>query len=91
MARYGAKFTPQRHVVDGKYWTSAGVSAGIDLSFALIAELRGEPAAHAAMLRLHYQPTPPIDAGSPEKTEDLVLDMMVQMYDYLMVPLIREP
>ena len=32
-----------------------------------------------------------IDAGSPEKTNDLVLDMMVQMYDYMMVPLIREP
>ena len=91
MTRYGAQFMPQRYVADGKYWTSAGVSAGIDLSFALIAQLRGEPAAHAAMMRLHYRPTPPIDAGSPEKTEDLVLDMMVQMYDYVMVPLIREP
>lgn len=92
MTRYGAQFVmPQRYVADGKYWTSAGVSAGIDLSFALIAQLRGEPAAHAAMMRLHYRPTPPIDAGSPEKTEDLVLDMMVQMYDYVMVPLIREP
>jgi hypothetical protein len=34
-------------------------------------------------------PEPPIDAGTPEKTDDLVLDMMHQMYDYLVVPLIR--
>lgn len=91
LERFGARFEPARWTRDGKYWTSAGVSAGIDLSFALIAELRGEAAARTAMLRLQYAPEPPIVGGSPEKTDDLVLDMTVQMYDYLMVPLIRQP
>ncbi|MBK8068546.1 MAG: DJ-1/PfpI family protein [Rhodanobacteraceae bacterium] len=89
MARWGATPVAARHVRDGKLWTSAGVSAGIDLGFALIADLEGDDAARAAMLRLHYRPDPPIDAGSPESTDDLVLDMMHQMYDYSMVPLIR--
>lgn len=87
--RYGARFTPERYVRDGKYWTSAGVSAGLDLSVALLAEVDGEAAARAAMLRLRYRPEPPASGGSPEKTDDRVLDMMQQMYDFLMVPLIR--
>jgi transcriptional regulator GlxA family with amidase domain len=89
MERFGAKFQPVRYIADGKYWTSAGVSAGIDMSFALIADMRGEEAAQTAMMRLYYHPEPPIDAGTPETTDDLVLDMMHQMYDFLMVPLIR--
>jgi hypothetical protein len=65
------------------------VSAGIDLSLALLADVDGEDAARAAMLRLRYRPEPPASGGTPEKTDDRVLDMMQQMYDFLMVPLIR--
>ncbi len=89
LERYGATFTPERYVRDGKYWTSAGVSAGIDLSIALLADIDGEDAAREAMLRLRYRPEPPATGGTPEKTDDRVLDMMQQMYDFLMVPLIR--
>ncbi len=89
LERYGARFTPARYVRDGKYWTSAGVSAGIDLSIGLIADLDGEDAARDAMLRLRYRPEPPAPGGTPEATDDRVLDMMQQMYDFLMVPLIR--
>lgn len=90
MERYGAQFEAARYTSDGKYWTSAGVSAGIDMSFALLEALHDKPTAQAAMMRLHYDPHPPIDAGTPEKTDDLVLDMMHQMYDYIMVPLLRK-
>ncbi len=88
MTRYGAEFTGKRYTSDGKYWTSAGVSAGIDMSFALTKELAGEKGMAASMLNLAYHPQPPMAGGSPEKTDDLVLDMMHQMYDYLMAPLI---
>ena len=90
MSHFGATFEPKRYVQDEKYWTSAGVSAGMDLSFALIAELRGKEAAREALLRLNYNPSPPLDAGTPEKTEDLVLDMMHQMYDYQMLSLLQK-
>lgn len=89
LPRWGAEAVAARYVNDGKYWTSAGVSAGIDLSYALIAAIDGEDAARSAMVRMHYRPQPPIHGGSPERTDDLVLDMMHQMYDYSMVPLIR--
>lgn len=90
MDLYGAKFTPARYVSDGKYWTSAGVSAGIDLSVAMIADIADETAARTAMLQTNYRPQPPIAGGSPEKTDDLVLDMMHQMYDYVMLSSIKE-
>ncbi len=41
LASGGATFVPERWVRDGKYWTCAGVSAGIDLTLALIADLYG--------------------------------------------------
>lgn len=90
MARYGATFVGERYVRDGKLWTSAGVSAGLDLSVALARELRGEAAAAQMVARTAYWPQPPIRAGSPATTDERVLDMMHRMYDAMMMPLIGE-
>ena len=45
-------------------WTSAGVSAGIDLTLALIADLYGPQRAMMAQLAIEYDPHPPFNAGS---------------------------
>ena len=84
---YGANYQKARYISDGKYWTSAGVSAGIDFSFALMKELYGTDLVYAAMLNLHYHPEPIVLGGTPEKSNPLVTDMMMQMYDYGMLPL----
>lgn len=60
----GSTFVPDRWVRDGKYWTSAGVSAGIDLTLALIADLYGPQRAMMAQLAIEYDPHPPFNAGS---------------------------
>lgn len=60
----GATFVPERWVRDGKYWTSAGVSAGIDATLALIADLYGPKRAMMAQLAIEYDPHPPFNAGS---------------------------
>ncbi|MBP7334336.1 DJ-1/PfpI family protein [Niveispirillum sp.] len=60
----GSTFVPERWVRDGKYWTSAGVSAGIDLTLALIADLYGAKRAMMAQLAIEYDPHPPFNAGS---------------------------
>lgn len=72
----GSTFVPERWVRDGKYWTSAGVSAGIDLTLALIADLYGPQRAMMAQLAIEYDPHPPFNAGSvrtapPEVVEAL--------------------
>ena len=65
LAGGGANFIPRdRWVKDGKYWTSAGVSAGIDATLALIGDLYGSKAAMKAQLAIEYDPQPPYNAGS---------------------------
>jgi transcriptional regulator GlxA family with amidase domain len=44
-----------RWVADGKFFTSGGVSAGIDMSLALIARLRGRDTANAVAQRAEYE------------------------------------
>lgn len=48
----------QRHVQDGKVWSSAGVSAGIDLMLAFIASVGGDEAAGKVQFGAEYYPAP---------------------------------
>jgi putative intracellular protease/amidase len=63
----GAEVVPERVVFDGKYATSAGVTAGLDMALSLAAKIAGEQVAQAIQLGLEYDPEPPFDAGSPHK------------------------
>jgi putative intracellular protease/amidase len=87
---YGANFKEERYVRDGKYWTSAGVTAGMDMSLAIIDDLFGQNYAKAVMLDLEYDPKPPYDAGTPKKTPPAVNKMMVKLYDGIFQPLIEK-
>ncbi len=78
---FGAKVQNVRYAHSGKYWTSAGVTAGLDMSLALINEIRGEKYTKAAMLDLEYDPKPIYNAGSESNTDRDVVDMMRKMYD----------
>jgi transcriptional regulator GlxA family with amidase domain len=84
---YGANFKQERYVKDGKYWTSAGVTAGMDMSLAIIDDLFGKNYTQAVMLDLEYDPKPPYNAGTPKKTEPVVNKMMTEMYDKIFQPL----
>lgn len=90
MKMYGATYRPERYVHDGKYWTSAGVSAGIDMALGMMNELMGEKYTKGVMLDLEYDPKPPYDAGSVSKTDKIVAEMMLEMYDMGMQPLFKE-
>lgn len=65
LARLGASPRQERYVFDGKYATSAGVSAGIDMALALCARLAGPRTAQAIQLGIEYDPRPPFNSGSP--------------------------
>lgn len=82
--KYQANPQNIRYIQDGKYWTSAGVSAGIDFSFAIMNQIAGTLFTEYAMLKMEYHPQSPIIGGTPEKSNPLVVDMMMQMYDYMM-------
>ncbi|MER6347086.1 DJ-1/PfpI family protein [Streptomyces sp. NPDC001595] len=67
LARFGARSTGERVVLDGKYVTAAGVSAGIDMGLILLGRIAGDDHARAVQLLTEYDPQPPYDAGSPHK------------------------
>ena len=67
LEEYGATAMAERFVEDGKVMTAAGVSAGIDMSLALVARMFHENVARAIQLGIEYDPAPPFDSGSPEK------------------------
>jgi transcriptional regulator GlxA family with amidase domain len=64
LGHFGATYSGERVTEDGKYLTSAGVSAGIDLGLTLCAEIAGREMAEAVQLSMEYDPRPPFDAGN---------------------------
>ncbi len=88
MKKYGALPGDERYTKDGKYWTSAGVTAGMDMAIAIINENWGEKYAQGVMLDMEYDPAPPIQGGTPDNTGWLVKWMMKSMYDAGVNPLI---
>lgn len=87
-AKNGITFQKKRYVKDGKYWTSAGVTAGMDMSLAIIQDIFGDNYTQGVMLDMEYDPAPPITGGSPEKTKPEVLNLMQGMYDFGIRPLV---
>ena len=65
LTSFGATWDERRVVVDGKYVTAAGVSAGIDMALTLAAQIAGPAVAQAIQLSIEYDPQPPFTAGSP--------------------------
>lgn len=59
LEQLGATYVRKRWVEDGKYITSAGVSAGIDMALHLLGRFMGEPVARQVQLGLEYDPEPP--------------------------------
>jgi cyclohexyl-isocyanide hydratase len=74
----GARHEKKRIVRDGNVFTSAGVSAGIDFAFSIVAELAGPDVAKAIQLGIEYDPSPPFDAGHPDKASEAATALMVQ-------------
>jgi transcriptional regulator GlxA family with amidase domain len=77
LASLGVDVRPERVVVDGRYWTAAGVSAGIDLALRLTAEHVGVAHAQAAHLALEYAPEPPYpEAGDPATAPPALVEQL---------------
>ncbi|MFE0423556.1 DJ-1/PfpI family protein [Streptomyces sp. NPDC058953] len=70
---YGAVYTSERVVRQGRVITSAGVSSGIDMAVGLAALLSDEVTAQAIQLYTEYDPQPPFDSGSVAKAPAEVL------------------
>lgn len=63
---HGVEFVPDRYHHDGKYLTSAGVSASIDAGLYLAKLIGGDFIAKAIQLGIEYYPQPPFSERKPE-------------------------
>ncbi|SNT11643.1 DJ-1/PfpI family protein [Streptosporangium subroseum] len=75
---FGATYTAERVVFQGKIVTAAGVSSGIDMALALAAHITDQTTAEAIQLAIEYDPQPPFDAGSPAKASQAVKDLLAR-------------
>ena len=75
LADFGAIPSNDRVVVDGKYATAAGVSAGIDMALTLIGLMAGDEVAQTLQLQAQYAPAPPYSTGSIETAPAAVVAM----------------
>ena len=72
----GAQHEKGRVVRDGNVFTSGGVTSGIDFAFRIVAELAGPEVAQAIQLGIEYDPSPPFDAGHPDKASEAAKALM---------------
>ncbi len=77
LATYGATPSKQRVVIDGKYATAAGVSAGIDLALTLSGLIMGDDVARMVQLIIEYAPEPPYGSGSVDTAPPAIYEMAV--------------
>lgn len=73
LAELGARPVEQRWLSHGKFMIAAGVSAGIDMSLALAAEMGGEAMAQCIQLGIEYDPQPPFDCGSVRSAPEAIV------------------
>jgi transcriptional regulator GlxA family with amidase domain len=77
----GAVPVPDRVVEHGKIITAAGVSSGIDMALGLVQRINGDEVAQAVQLGIEYDPEPPLDAGSPEKAPQPIVDVVTAAFE----------
>ena len=82
LAELGARPVPDRVVEleDERIITAAGVSSGIDLALHLVQRLYGTEVAQAVQLGIEYDPQPPLDAGSPEKAPEEIVELVATSF-----------
>jgi len=74
----GASHEKARVVRDGNVFTAGGVTSGIDFAFRIVAEIAGPEVAQAIQLGIEYDPSPPFDAGHPDKASEAAMALMTQ-------------
>ena len=75
---YNVKIVNERYVQDGKFITSAGVSAGIDMALYLTSKIAGDQVAKIIQLAIEYDPNPPFDCGSPDKAPKEMVEKLMK-------------
>lgn len=75
----GATPVEDRVVIDGKFITGGGVTAGIDFGLRVAAEVAGEEVAKQIQLQIEYDPKPPFDSGHPRSADPALVEKLKKL------------
>ncbi len=78
LEKLGASYVPERWVENGRYITSAGISAGIDMALHLVAQLAGEQVSRQVQVALEYDPAPPFGGIDWTKVDRTMMVPMIR-------------
>ena len=78
LAQFGAIPVADRVVVDGQFYTSGGVTSGIDAALQVVADLAGVERARMIQLALEYDPAPPFPGGTPATSPQSIVDAVLE-------------
>lgn len=65
LTQFGVRPSHERMTVDGKFYTSGGVTSGIDMALRVVADVVDEVTARKIQLQIEYDPAPPFAGGTP--------------------------
>jgi cyclohexyl-isocyanide hydratase len=65
LAKFDVTPSDERMTMDGKFYTSGGVTSGIDMALRVVADIAGEVTARKIQLQIEYDPAPPFVGGTP--------------------------
>ena len=65
LTHFGAVTSNDRMTIDEKYYTSGGVTSGIDMALRVVGDIAGEMVARKIQLAMEYDPVPPFRGGNP--------------------------
>jgi cyclohexyl-isocyanide hydratase len=65
LANFDVVPSHERMTIDGKFYTSGGVTSGIDMALRVVADIAGEVTARKIQLAIEYDPAPPFAGGTP--------------------------
>jgi cyclohexyl-isocyanide hydratase len=85
LADFGVTPDPARIVRDGNIVTGGGVTAGIDMALAVMAQIAGIDYAETVQLALEYSPEPPFDSGRPERARPEIVAAALKRLDAIRV------
>lgn len=74
---FGAIVSNERMTKDGKFYTSGGVTSGIDMALRVVADIAGIDVAQQIQLAIEYDPSPPFIGGTPESSPPSVVEAVL--------------
>ena len=74
LTEFGAIPDKSRVVIDGKFISGGGVTAGIDFGLTVASVVFGEDIAKSIQLSIEYNPQPPFNSGSPEEADEVIVN-----------------